>query len=97
MPGALQGEDQPSKSRSAVEWAPAKWLEEAQREAAENINNELELKDAPKKALCLAKEQPFSQKRARIEGPNQDRALTLLLKMGMNSQQRLRKIESCME
>ena len=96
MRGTLQGGVQASRSRSAMEWAPAEWLEQPQ-EHVENIKNELELKDPPQ-ALCHVEEQPYSQKRARIEGPVKDhRALTLLLKMGMNSQHRLRKVESCME
>ena len=79
-----------------MEWAPAEWLQQPQ-EVVENIKKEQEVD--LKRAFCPVEEQPPTPKKAKVrEVQVQDqRALTLLLKMSMNSQQRIRKVESCME
>ncbi len=79
-----------------MEWAPAEWLQQLQG-VVENTETEQQVN--PKRALCPVEEQPPTPKKAKVrEVQVQDeRALTLLLKMSMNSQQRIRKVESCME
>ncbi len=79
-----------------MEWAPAEWLQQPQ-EVVENTKKEQEVD--PKRAFCPVEEQPPTPKKAKVrEVQVQDeRALTSLFKTNMNSQQKIRKVESCME
>ncbi len=77
-----------------MEWALAEWLTQPQ-EVEENTKKEQEV--GQKKAFCLVEEQPPTPKAVQKVQVQDQRALTLLLKMSMNSQQRIRKVESCVE
>ena len=79
-----------------MEWAPAEWFEQLQGVVE---HNESEQQVNPKRALFPVEEQPPTPKKAKVrEVQVQDeRAFAPLFKTNMNSQQKIRKVESCME
>ena len=79
-----------------MEWAPAEWFEQLQGVVE---HNESEQQVNPKRALFPVEEQPPTPKKAKVrEVQVQDeRAFAPLFKTNMNSQQQIRKVESCME